>query len=83
MAEGLLQITTLPSLGGRPGVKPLVGVLFVLPVVDTLWLGEGVTAFCTSYQFVTLLCAQMPPFGFGFSWKNDKDFTHNTTKQHS
>lgn len=60
--EGLQQITTLPSLGRCLGVKPLVGAAVALPMVNRVGLGEGVNALCTSSQFTTLLCIQVPPF---------------------
>lgn len=63
VAEGLQRITTLPSLGGRPGVKPPAGVAISLPMVDGVGLGEGTGALCGLSQFITLLCIQVPPFG--------------------
>lgn len=62
VAEGKEQITTLPSLGGRPGVKPPVGAASASPV-DRVGLGEGIGALRPSGKFITFSGIQVPPFG--------------------
>ncbi len=62
LLKGLRQITRLPSLGRCLGIKPLVGVAVALPVVNSVGMGEGISALCTSSQFITLLCIQVPSF---------------------
>ncbi len=67
MAESLQQITTLPSLGGCPGVKAPVGAVVALSLVNGVGLGEDFSALYTLSKFFTFCSIEVPPFGL--SWK--------------
>lgn len=57
-------ITRLQLLGGCPGVKPPVGVTVLLPVADSVGLGEDL---CTSSHLITICSIQVPPFDLPFN----------------
>lgn len=64
LGQCLQQITTFAPLGGRPGVKPSVGVGVAVAVVNGVGLSEGISALCTPSQFITVCCIQVSPFDF-------------------
>lgn len=62
-------ITGLQLLGGCPGVKPTVGVTVLLPVVDSVGLGEDL---CTPSHLITICSIQVPPFDLPLIKKTNK-----------
>ena len=65
-------ITTLPSLVGRSGEKPLVWLTAALPLVEGEGLGKGISALCTLSQFIALVCIQVPPLDLCLETKAHK-----------